>query len=95
MDSLAHRVGDNEWYIDYGAWGFNILTDTSLIILNAPFLDDNVKHGPIYVFEADDETMNKCGNNLTLLKSKCPQLDWRTLPHFVEPFTDDDDEIAF
>lgn len=97
-NSLALRVGDNEWYIPHGGWGFNILTDTTVGIVNLPVCKENTIDLAVYVFEADIETIREfdCFADPSAFKEKCPQLNWKTLPPYVEPqHNDTDDDIAF
>lgn len=98
-NSLAERVGENEWYINHGAWGFNILTDDTVGIAGLPANDANTIAVSVYVFEADDETIKSFNafDDVDVFKAKCPQLDWRKLPPYViiESDNDDWDDIAF
>lgn len=96
-NSLARRVGDNEWYIDRGGWGFNILTDDTVGIVNLPVTNKNTIQMSVYVFAADNETIETFGSfaDSTEFKTKCPQLDWSALPPYIAPICDSDDDVAF
>jgi len=95
--TIAHRVGENEWYINNGAWGYNILTDDSVVIAGTKPSPTNTIMGSVYVFEADDDTMHNFNpfTDVESLKAKCPQLDWKNLPTFEVVTDEEDDDIRF
>jgi len=96
--TVSYRTGTNEWYIDYGAWSFKILTESSITILEK----DKVINTGFYIFNTDDVSQfGDIRNDLDMdkVKRSCEQLDWETLlpyelPQYETPENWDDD-IAF
>ena len=101
--TVSYRTGNNEWYIDYGAWSFKILTDTSIEILHAgggP--KDKIINTWFCIFNTDDASQfGDIKNDLDMdkVENSCEQLDWKTLPPYEAPQYDVpedwDDDIAF